>query len=104
MSTEMPADLKRWDETRKRGRARYILTTGVLAWGIPMFVVMTFVVNRRSDGPPSPAMIAFSAVLWACGGGLFGAAMWRYWEKRYQQFLTSQSSVQESGKPTEEER
>ncbi|NLS94468.1 MAG: hypothetical protein GXX96_20110 [Planctomycetaceae bacterium] len=103
MSAEMPAELKRWEATRKRGRGRYVVTTGVLAWGVPMFAVMTFFVNRRPGVPLSPAWIAFSAVLWAFGGALFGFVMWRFWEKRYMDFVTAQNSVQGPDNPADGE-
>ena len=67
MNPEMPKELKKWEVTRRQGKAKYILLTGVLSWGLPMFVVMTFVVNRRRDETLSTGMIAVSAFIWAIG-------------------------------------
>jgi hypothetical protein len=75
-----PAALEKWRQTRARGMKRFVLMTGVLSWGMPMFVVMTFSV-RRAD--LSPTMIAISALLWAVGGALFGATMWLIAERQY---------------------
>jgi hypothetical protein len=89
MNPEMPKDLKKWEVTRQQGKAKYILLTGVLSWGLPMFVVMTFVVNRRRDETLSTGMIVFSAIMWAVGGALFGWSMWSISEKRYRKYLAT---------------
>lgn len=75
-----PAVLEKWQQTRALGMKRFILMNGVLSWGMPMFVVMTFFV-RRAD--LSPTMIAISALVWAIGGALFGATMWFIAERQY---------------------
>jgi hypothetical protein len=49
MKTEMPKDLKKWGISRENGKKKFILVSGVLSWGMPMFIVMTFFVNRRQD-------------------------------------------------------
>ncbi|TBR40778.1 hypothetical protein EYV96_10065 [Dyella terrae] len=56
---------------------RYVLVSGLLMWGLPMFVVMTFVISR-----PQPP-VALSAILWSVGGVGFGVAMWFIQEHRY---------------------
>lgn len=72
-----PIELERWGKAREQGMLRYVLVTGVLSWGLPMFIVMTFVVSR-SNTP-----IAVSALIWAVGGVAFGVAMWLVQEYRY---------------------
>jgi len=92
MKTEMPKQLQRWEKVRQKGRLRFILLTGVAGWGLPMFAVMTFVVNRRPDSPPTPSFILVSAVIWALGGAVFGLSMWTISEKKYQKYLAGQKS------------
>ena len=92
MNTEIPKDLKKWEITRQKGKPRFILLSGVLGYGLPMFVVMTFFVNRQQDKPITPAMIAISAVVWAIGGASFGLIMWAITERRYQKFLAKQKN------------
>jgi hypothetical protein len=87
MNPEMPKDLQRWEETRKKGKWPFVLLNGMLAWGLPMFAVMTFVVNRKADRPLSPGLIAISAVVWALGGCCFGLAVWTMSERKYQKYL-----------------
>jgi hypothetical protein len=85
----MPKELKKWEVTRQKGRKTFILVNGVLSWGLPMFIVMTFFVHRRPDGVHSPWMILVSAILWALGGALFGWIMWRLSEKKYRKYLAT---------------
>lgn len=91
MNPEMPKDLQRWEQTRQRGKLKFMLFNGVLCWGMPMFAVMTFVLNRGGDKPPTPALIAISALIWTLGGLLFGFSIWTLSERRYQKFLAGQS-------------
>ena len=81
MNQKDNAFIKRWQETRLRGRTRYLFVTGMLSWGVPMFVVMTFFVS-----PPkqmSPSALLLSAIVWFLGGLLFGYMMWIVGERRY---------------------
>ncbi|PKM14598.1 MAG: hypothetical protein CVV12_13105 [Gammaproteobacteria bacterium HGW-Gammaproteobacteria-2] len=59
---------------------RFVLLAGVLSWGVPMFVVMTFFVHRANL---SPKMLAAPALIWLMGGALFGVAMWLLAERQY---------------------
>lgn len=75
-----PKARKRWSETRAKGKLDYVLKTGVLSYGLPMFVIMTFFIypERRTYG-----LIAISALLWLLGGIFFGVMMWHVYESRY---------------------
>jgi hypothetical protein len=72
--------LETWRETRKQGALRYVLVRGVLSYGVPMFVVMTFLMRR---GDIDAKFIALSAVLWGLGGAVFGIAMWAVQERLF---------------------
>jgi hypothetical protein len=39
---------RRWQVTRTRGRARFILVKGALYWGLSVFVFVTFVLQRHA--------------------------------------------------------
>ena len=89
MNPEMPKDLKKWEITREKGKAKFILVTGVLSWGLPMFAVMTFVINRKRDEVLPPWLILVSALIWGLGGALFGWVIWTLSEKKYQKYLAT---------------
>jgi hypothetical protein len=76
--------IQRWEKQRAGGRGRFILLTGLLGYGLPMFIVMTFFVNRRVLNARS---ILVGAVLWPVGGLVFGALMWWASERRYAKHL-----------------
>ena len=81
-----PEEMARWEKVRALGMWRYVLLYGVIAWGAPMFVLMTFVVNPF---PTFPELIWISAGIWAIGGALFGTTMWWFAERRYRKALAS---------------
>lgn len=75
-----PESIQRWERVRARGLGRYVLVHGILAFGFPLFALMTFVVHRERL---TLAFVAASALLWALGGGLFGWVMWHVRERMY---------------------
>jgi hypothetical protein len=88
MNPRDEAFLKRWETSRAQGRLRHILGIGVLAWGMPMFFVMTFFVNRPDN--LTGKLVLFSAVIWLVGGVLFGALTWYLSERRYHRLTAQQ--------------
>jgi hypothetical protein len=91
MNSEMPNDLKKWETTRQKGKTKFILLNGVVAWGVPMFVIMTFVVNRERVRTDPPWMLLLAAVIWAIGGACFGLAIWIISEKKYQKYIAAKN-------------
>ena len=75
-----PEVLAKWETILAKGKTRYILVSGVLSYGLPMFIVMTFLLHRDDL---SPGFIGMSAILWALGGALFGVIMWHVLERQY---------------------
>ena len=68
-----PKQLEAWKKSREQGMLRYVLVSGVLSYGLPMFVVMTLMVHRTEL---SMQNVGLSAVIWTLAGALFGIAMW----------------------------
>jgi len=71
-------EFDRWARIRAQGALRYVLLNGVVFYGLPMFLIMTYVI-------PHPRLtVAQSALLWvAIAGAGFGAAMWIVQERRF---------------------
>ncbi len=75
---------KWWERTRKKGKTRYILVNGVLFWGVPMLIFMSFIGDRNpfSNGLFSAASLVHY-IVWLGAGLVYGFAMWHYFERKY---------------------
>ncbi len=71
------------------GRTRFILTWGVLAAGLPLFVLMSLLpslgyVSWLPESAEKPLFnIGTGAILWPIAGYLLGLVIWRALEWRY---------------------
>lgn len=74
-------------KTRVKGKRRFIVIHGLLAWGAPMFVIMTFFVNDSAVDHITTRVIAINACIWALGGLAFGYFTWILSERSYQNEL-----------------
>ena len=75
-----PRSIQRWERVRAQGLGRYVLVHGVLAYGLPLFLVMTFLVHREQL---SWRAVLVLALAWAIGGAVFGWVMWHVRERLY---------------------
>ena len=91
-------DFKNWQQKRKQGAVKFTLVQGLLCWGIPMFIVMTFVVNDVFDeqGVIQWAQVVIGAVTWSIGGCLFGGFLWFVTEWQYQKELQKRGNTEQS--------
>ncbi|MEM1380606.1 MAG: hypothetical protein AAGH41_08280 [Pseudomonadota bacterium] len=69
-----------WEKLSAKGFWHFVLMRGVLGWGAVMFVLMTGGRWVTSDEQLSPEFIAFSAVLWTCGGLVWGVLTYKLTE------------------------
>ena len=90
MNSELPKSLQKWAKTRQMGKLRFVLQIGVLSWGIPMFIIMTFFVAPQSDAPITTNRIIGSAIIWLIGGLAFGLLTWVFSERRYRKFINEE--------------
>ncbi|MBE2214708.1 MAG: hypothetical protein IAE82_12625 [Opitutaceae bacterium] len=71
------------------GRTRFIVRWGVLAAGVPLFVLMSLLpslglVAWLAESTEKPVFnIATGAILWPIAGYLLGLVIWRAFEWRY---------------------
>ena len=91
-------DFKNWQQKRQQGALKFTSVQGLLCWGIPMFIIMTFVVNDviNEQGIIEWAQVFIRAVVWAIGGCFFGAFLWFVTERQYQKALQKQSDTEQS--------
>ena len=72
-----------WVETRKMGKARFILQRGVLAWGVPMFFIMAVLPATKGTTEITFFYFCWQGVLWAAAGAIFGFLIWFFSEKSF---------------------
>ena len=83
-----------WSETRKKGKLKFTLVNGLLAWGVPMFIIMTFVANDAfDDSGIILSYVLINAVAWTVGGLLFGIATWFYSERKYRKEIDKRTAA-----------
>ncbi|ACX94946.1 hypothetical protein [Halothiobacillus neapolitanus] len=70
-------EIDRWAKARTKGMLMYVLLTGIVSYGIPMFAVMTFLFHH------SKLSVVQSAALWLAAGAFYGIATWLVQEHRY---------------------
>ncbi len=85
-------EFETWQTTRQQGTFKFILIRGLLSWGLPMFVIMTFIVNR-SEREFTALYLAVNAAVWGVAGIAFGALMWHITENRFNRELDVRSGT-----------
>jgi hypothetical protein len=75
--------IAKWREQRKMGALRYVFIRGVLAWGLPMFVVMYLVPTFANSQSFAVRLFLFNMALWTAAGAGFGAFIWYSSEANY---------------------
>jgi hypothetical protein len=80
-------EFDRWEKSRKKGMFKYVLIDGALAWGMTMFIIMTYLV-------PHPRLsVQQCAMLWPAMGAVQGLAVWLVEEYRYRKEVAKRSSA-----------
>ena len=82
---------KAWESTRTKGKLNFVLFTGVLSWGLPMFILMAFMNKPFADGFTSKSAI-IHYIVWPLAGVLFGVLTWYMSERKYKKELVSRSN------------
>jgi hypothetical protein len=81
-----PKQIERRNRIRARGRKRFVFYTGVLGWGMSMFVVMTLLRWHGDYGWRGPCrgdvrheifLLAVGLIIWSTAGYLWGTVMWK---------------------------
>lgn len=71
-------EFDRWAKVREQGMLRYVLLRGLLCYGLPAFLLMTYVI-------PHPRLTTLESVVlwWLVAGAGYGVAMWKVQESRF---------------------
>ena len=75
-----------WYREASRGKARFIFLRGVVGWGLPMFITMTFVFPElagSADDCHTISSLLRGLVVWGSGGALFGWSLWFFSMRKY---------------------
>lgn len=73
---------KKWEATRLKGKARYFMFSGILYFGMPMFILMAFIQKPFAHGLVSPTAIAHY-ITWPLAGLFFAVITWYFAEFQY---------------------
>ena len=78
--------IDKWYREAAKGKSRFILLRGVLGWGLPMFIILTFVfpaINGSAGDPYNVSRLLRGLVVWGVGGVLFGWWLWFFTVRKY---------------------
>jgi hypothetical protein len=79
LSSQSDADAvasQNWAEERQQGFSRFVLKRGLLAWGVPMFILMVVGPTFLKGEPVTSKGLLTSMAIWAVAGCAFGVSMW----------------------------
>lgn len=81
---------KQWRKTRLEGKLNFILKSGLLAYGLTMFIMMAIFNQPFAEGFTTRAAISHY-ITWPIAGVLYGVIMWYVSEHRYKKEQTKRS-------------
>jgi hypothetical protein len=84
----MPKWAARWSKDREVGQRKFVVQTGLIRFGLTMFIITTFL---NPAGTGSLKRILIGAFAWTVAGLFFGFALWSIEEHRYQRYLHKQT-------------
>jgi len=83
---------KAWESTRTKGKLNFVLFTGLLSWGLPMFIFIAFMNKPFADGFTSKSAIVH-CIVWPLAGVLFGVLSWYMSERKYKKELSNRNNT-----------
>jgi hypothetical protein len=97
----MKMKLEEWEKIRTKGKWHYILTYGVLLWGVSTAILFslltTFVMGEQAS---FLITLPLSIVLFPLGGIAWGYFMWIFSEKAYKKSkISEQTHAADAYKP-----
>jgi protein-S-isoprenylcysteine O-methyltransferase Ste14 len=89
-------DWSRWERTRKRGRAFFVIVYGVLIWGIVTCVFFSVVFPLMIPDATSRDVWPIAVPIFAVGGIFWGLLAWSMTERQYVRWLATQKNLDQS--------
>jgi len=78
------AQIQKWEKTKEKGMLRFVLLRGVLGWGVPVFIIMAFIVNKVSFGDER---FIKGSLVFLVFGVLLGMYLWGDSERKYKKAM-----------------
>ena len=78
--------IDRWYREAAKGKARFILLRGVVCWGLPMFIIVTFLfpaIAGSAGASHSISSLLRGLVVWGGSGAFFGWWLWFFAVKKH---------------------
>lgn len=94
LETAMANRMENWRNKRESGMFIYVLQTGILSWGLIMYLVMAVVPALTGSDPLDLVSLLWQAGIWAIGGALFGYVGWLFSERQYSKYLLETPSFE----------
>lgn len=79
--------IDKWEELRKVGALRFIITRGLFGWGLPIFGAMYVGPIFFGARPFGAISFALNVLLWGAAGTAFGSVMWYVSELNHRRLL-----------------
>lgn len=98
LESAMITKMESWRGKREAGTFFYVLRTGVLSWGLIMYLAMAVLPAVRSPEPLEVTSLLWQAGVWAMGGALFGYLSWYFSEKQYLKYLVETPEFETANK------
>ena len=72
-----------WAKTRQKGKLHFVVFRGVLAWGVPMYLLMACRPVVIGKVIPTALYFISQAVMWGAAGAVFGLIIWHLSERQF---------------------
>lgn len=93
---------RKWKKTRSGGQLKFVLLKGMLGWGVPVFVLMSFgglylpMIEFADDWSDiTPRCLVGQAALWSAGGLVLGKSIWEFNERLYARYVEEHNDQQD---------
>ncbi|MGQ8366194.1 hypothetical protein [Glaciecola sp. 1036] len=76
-------DLEKWEQTRAKGKTRFVIMKGVIGWGVTTAILWSIIMAFVAPTDNLWLRPLLALVLFPLGGIAFGHFAWQSAEKKY---------------------